>query len=95
METKLFGNCTVEDLRKALVLKRKPSSSKPLPETDMALVQQYRAAVSSKFPESKLAQVSVRNHKGTAIIAFEVPLAEVTKLTEALMDGVPPLLAAS
>ena len=34
---KLFSACSVEDMRKALKLKRKPTSSKPVPAEDVAL----------------------------------------------------------
>jgi hypothetical protein len=92
VQSKLFGNCTVEDMRKALQRKRKPSSSKPLPEADMAHFQHYRTVVTSKFPKDTPVRVSVRNLKGKALVSFMyVPMDEVGTLTEALLDGVPPL----
>jgi hypothetical protein len=94
VQSKPFSACTVEDLRKALQLKRKPASSKPLPEGELAQVQVYREAVASRFPATAPVRVSVRNRKGQALVTFQdVPLADVDKLTEALMDGAQPVRA--
>lgn len=92
VQSKPFSACTVEDLRKALQLKRHPTSSKPLSEGERAQVQGYREAVTSRFPATSPVRVSVRNRKGQALVTFkDVPLADVDKLTEALMDGTLPV----
>jgi hypothetical protein len=92
VQSKPFSACTVEDLRKALQLKRSPTSSKPLSDGEMAQVQVYREAVSSRFPSTSPVRVSVRNRKGQALVTFQdVPLADVDTLTEALMDGALPV----
>jgi hypothetical protein len=89
---KLFSECGVVDMRKALQRKRRPTSSTPLPSTDLALVEQYRTAVTSRFSTQTPVRVSVRNLNGQAVISFkDIPLAQVDALTEALIDGVPPL----
>ncbi|WP_225412270.1 hypothetical protein [Stigmatella hybrida] len=94
VQSKPFGACTVEDLRKALQLKRKPSSSKPPSEGELARVEVYREAVASRFPATSPVRVSVRNSKGQALVTFkDVPLDDVDRLTEALMDGAQPVRA--
>ncbi len=87
--SKPFSDCSVQDLRKALQRKRRPTSSTPLPATDLALVDQYRKAVTSHFPAHSPVRVSVRNLSGKAIISFDVPLEHVDTLTEALINGLP------
>jgi hypothetical protein len=87
--SKPFSDCSVQDLRKALQRKRRPTSSAPLPSSDLALVDQYRKAVTSHFPAHSPVRVSVRNRQGKAIISFDVPLEQVDTLTEALINGLP------
>jgi hypothetical protein len=87
--SKAFSDCSVQDLRKALQRKRRPTSSTPLPATDLAMVDQYRKAVTSHFPAHAPVRVSVRNVNGKAIISFDVPLEQVDTLTEALINGLP------
>jgi hypothetical protein len=87
--SKPFSDCSVQDLRKALQRKRRPTSSAPLPATALALVDQYRKAVTSQFPAHAPVRVSVRNANGKAIISFDVPLEQVDTLTEALINGLP------
>jgi hypothetical protein len=89
---KLFSDCGVADLRKAVQAKRRPTSSAPLPQEALAVVEQYRAAVTSRFSTKTPVRVSVRNLNGQAVISFkDIPLAQVDSLTEALIDGVPAL----
>ncbi|SEU25180.1 hypothetical protein [Stigmatella erecta] len=88
---KPFSECSVEEMRRAIQRKRKPSSSKPLPPSDLALVNLYQQSVSSHFSYGEAVRVQVRNHKGKAVLDFKgVPLAQVAKLVEALMDSLPP-----
>lgn len=88
---KPFSECSVEEMRRAIQRKRKPSSSKPLPPSDLALVNLYQQSVSSRFSSGEAVRVQVRNHKGKAVLDFKgVPLAQVAKLVEALMDSLPP-----
>jgi hypothetical protein len=89
---KLFSECGVAELRKALQAKRKPTSSAPLPQEALALVEQYRTAVTGRFSTQTPVRVSVRNLNGEAVISFkDIPLSKVDALTEALIDGVPAL----
>jgi hypothetical protein len=48
VEAKPFGECNVEQLRRALQRKRKPTSSKPLPPEAELLADQYREAVTGR-----------------------------------------------
>ena len=89
--TQPFSKCTVEEMRKALQLKRKPTSSKPVPAEDVAQADVYREALKGQFPQGSHVQVLVRNEKGSSVVDFKsVPLAEVGTLILALMDHVPP-----
>jgi hypothetical protein len=88
---KPFSACSVEELRRAIQRKRKPSSSKPLPPSDLALVDLYQQTVASRFSNGEGVRVQLRNHKGKAVLDFKgVPLAQVAKLAEALMGPLPP-----
>ncbi len=49
--SKPFGQCSVEQMRRALQRKRKPASTKPLPPEAEALAEQYSEAVTSRFPK--------------------------------------------
>lgn len=89
---KLFSDCSVMDLRKALYAKRRPTSSAPLPQQDLALVEQYRPAITGRFSAQTPVRVAARNLNGQAVISFkDIPLSQVDALTEALIDGVPGL----
>jgi hypothetical protein len=88
---KRFSDCSVEEMRQALQLKRKPTSSKPVPAQDVALVDAYREALQGQFPQGSHVQVLVRNEKGSSVVDFKsVPVGEVGTLILALMDHVPP-----
>jgi hypothetical protein len=79
-------------MRKALQRKRRLTSSEPLPEEDLARVEQFRTAVTGRFSTGTQVRVSVRNLQGNAAISFkDIPLDQVDSLSEALIDGVPPL----
>jgi hypothetical protein len=87
---KPFSACSVEEMRQALKLKRKPASSKPVPAEDVALATQYRTALQGQFTQGSNVQVLVRNEKGNSVLDFKsIPVAEVGTLLLALMDHVP------
>lgn len=87
---KRFGDCTVDEMRKALQRKRKPASSKPLPAEDLALVDQVRESVVGRFTQADAVRVQVRNSKGKAVVDFKgIPLAQLPKLVEALLATPP------
>jgi hypothetical protein len=92
VEAKPFSQCSVEELRKAIQRKRKPASSKPLPPEAVVLADQYREAVTGRFPKGALVKVQVRNQKGKAVLDFKgIPVEQVGKLIEALMEELPPV----
>ena len=90
--TKPFSQCSVEEMRRALQRKRKPASSKTLPPEAVELADQYREAVTGRFPKGVLVKVQVRNQKGKAVVDFKgIPLDQVAKLAEALTAELPPV----
>ena len=64
-----FSQCSVDQMRRALQRKRRPTSSKPLPPEVEARAEQYSEAVALRFPKGKGTRVKVlvRNEKGRAI----------------------------
>jgi hypothetical protein len=89
---KPFGDCSVNEMRLAIQRKRKPASSKPLSEADLELADQYRRAVTGRFPKGVPVRVQVRNNKGKAVLDFKgIPLEQVAKLSEALAVQHPPV----
>lgn len=88
---KPFSACSVDEMRQALRLKRKPASSKPVPAEDVAQAEKYRTALKGQFPQGNNVQVQVRNEKGNSVLDFKsIPIAQVGTLILALMDHVPP-----
>ena len=88
---KPFSACSVDEMRRAIRLKRKPASSKPVPAEDVAQAEKYRAALKGQFTQGSNVQVQVRNEKGNSVLDFmSVPMAEVGALILALMDHLPP-----
>ena len=85
LTAKAFSECTVNEMRKALQAKRKPTSSKPLPESDVELANQYREVVTKRFPQGSRVRLQLRNDKGTPVVDINnVPLADMGKLGAAL-----------
>ncbi len=62
---KPFSACRVEEMRRALRLKRKPASSKPVPAEYVAQAEKYRAALKGQFSQGSDVNLKVRNEKGT------------------------------
>jgi hypothetical protein len=87
-----FGDCSVDQMRRALQRKRKPASSKPLPAEAEALAEQYSTAVTGRFPKGARVKVLVRNQKGKAVLDFKgIPVEQVNQLVEALSGQLPPV----
>jgi hypothetical protein len=87
VSTKPFSACSVDELRRALQRKRKPSSSKPLPPETVELAERVAEAVALRFPKGKgaLVKVAVRNQKGKAVLDFKgIPVEQLLLLAEAL-----------
>lgn len=86
--SKLFSACSVEEMRRAIRRKRKPASSKPVPESDIVLADQFQDAVTSHFPDGVNVKVAVRNQKGDSVFDFMgIPVGQVKTLIEALSAG--------
>ena len=93
---KPFADCTMEELKLAVKSKRKPSRA-AMPATDAARIDYMRASISRHFTQGARVQFKT-NHKGgkTFLTIQGVPLEDVERLTEALLDGLmPPVRAAS
>jgi hypothetical protein len=89
---KPFGDCTVEQMRKALQRRRKPASSKPLPPEVEVLADQYREAVTGRFAKGTRVKVLVRNEKGEAVLDFKgIPVKQVSQPAAALTGELPPV----
>jgi hypothetical protein len=89
-----FSACSVDQMRRALQRKRKPSSLKPLPPEKVQLAEQYSVAVARRFPKGKGTRVTalVRNEKGKAVMDFNgIPVGQVLQLAEALTAPLPPV----
>ncbi len=90
--TKPFGDCSVEQMRRALQRKRKPASTKPLPPEVETLADQYREAVTSRLPRGTRVKVLLRNEKGKAVLDFKgIPVEQVSQLAQALTGELPPV----
>jgi hypothetical protein len=85
VDEKFFGECSVADLRKALLRLRKPTSTAPLPADTLARVQQCDAVLTGYFPKEDGVRVEVRNLKGKAVIHLkDIPLEKMEQLTALL-----------
>jgi hypothetical protein len=83
---KTLAECSVDEMRRAIQRKRKPTSSKPLPEGDRARADQLGTAVTSRFEQGDPVRVQVRNHKGTTVLDYNgIPLGKERMLAEALL----------
>ena len=69
---KPFGDCSVDQMRRALKRLRKPASSKPLTPEAEALAEQYSEAVTGSFPKGTRVKVNVC-HCGSAPCARGCP----------------------
>jgi len=92
VSTLLFSQCSVDQMRRAVQRKRKPSSTKPLPPEKVELAEQVSEAVALRFPKGKgaLVKVAVRNQKGKAVMDFKgIPVEQLLQLAEALTSEMP------
>jgi hypothetical protein len=91
VKPKLFANCSVEDMRQAIQHLRQ-GGSEPIPDEERALVDQYREAVTGRFAQGTPVRVQLRSHKGQTVVDFKgIPVLQVDKLTEALLDQLYPV----
>lgn len=80
-----FSECSVDQMRKALQLKRKPGSSQPVPPEATARAEQLQAAVTARFAKGVPVKVTARNYKGKALLDIKgIPWEQVEQLIQAL-----------
>lgn len=92
VKPKLFSSCTMDELRAALQHLRQSDPDSAIPAEQRELVDQYREAVSGRFPLSPTVRVQLRTHKGDTVVDFKgIPVLQVEKLTEALLDNLYPV----
>jgi hypothetical protein len=91
VKPKLFADCGVEDLRKALANLR-TSDNEPMPAEEVALVDRYREAITGRFSKDTPVRVQLRSHDGKAVVDFKgIPLSQIHTLTEALLEQLYPV----
>ncbi len=94
---KPFAECSVEELRQAVKHKRKPAGA-TLPGMDAARVEFMRNSLSRHFAQGSRVQLKTSLQGGKTLLTIQgVPLEQMERLLEALMDGLqpaPPLRAA-
>ena len=89
---KPFAECSLEELREAVKHKRKPSRA-TMPATDTARIQFMRESFSRHFAKGARVELKTSVQRGKTLLTIQgVPLEDVERLMEALMDGVQPQL---
>ena len=85
---KPFSECSVEELKLAVKQKRAQNPEEP-PAEDMVRIQALRDAIAKLFSgESSRTRVNSRVYLGTTYITVQdVPVKELERLSEALMEG--------
>jgi hypothetical protein len=85
---KPFSECSVEELKLALKHKRAQAPAQPPPE-DMVRIQALRDSIARLFSEeSSRTRLNSRVYLGTTYVTVQdVPVKELERLAEALMEG--------
>lgn len=92
VQRKPFADCSQDELRLALKHKRKPIE--PVPAVDAARVQFLSESVARYFSENSRVRVNSRVHRGKTLVTMQdVPLSELERFAEALLDGMQPVRA--
>jgi hypothetical protein len=92
---KPFAECSLEELRQAVKHQRKPSQA-TMPATDAARVQFMRDCFSRHFAKGARVELKTSVQRGKTLLTIQgVPLEELERLMEALMDGFQPQLVRS
>jgi hypothetical protein len=87
---KLFSECSVEELKLAVKNKRQPSRA-PMPMPDAARIKLMRESLLRYFAKGARVQLKTSVQRGNTLVTIQgVPLAEMERLMEALMDGLMP-----
>jgi hypothetical protein len=92
VEQKPFAECNLEELKQALKHKRKPSKATMSPP-DAARVDFMRESFSRHFAQGARVQLKTSVQGGKTLLTIQgVPLDDMEKLAEALLDGLQPRL---
>jgi translation initiation factor 1 (eIF-1/SUI1) len=84
---KSFSECSLEELRLAVKHKRAPSQD-PQPASDMARIELMRESLSRHFAQGARVQLKTSSDRGKTLVTIQgVPLEDMERLMEALMDG--------
>ncbi|HEX5747130.1 MAG TPA: hypothetical protein VFZ09_12880 [Archangium sp.] len=90
VERKSFADCSLEEMRQAAKHKRKPSRA-TMPATDAARLEFLRDSFSRHFAQGGRVQLKTSIQGGETLLTIQgVPLAQVERLMEALLDGFQP-----
>jgi hypothetical protein len=93
VSTRPFAECSVAELKLAVMHKRQPASGSSLPVADGTRVENLRHTLAQRFSRNYRVKVEARVKRGkTFVSVMNVPLEELDTLTEALMDGMAPPL---
>ncbi len=91
MVTKPFVECSAEELKRAVKHKRQPAGN-TLPASDAARVQFLRDSFSRYFAQGARVQLKTSLQRGKTLLTIQgVPLEQVERLMEALLDGLQPV----
>jgi hypothetical protein len=89
---KPFAECSLEELRKATKHKQEPSQATE-PASDTARVEFLRQCVSKHFAQGARVQLKTSVQDGKTLLTIQgVPLNDLERLVEMLMDGLQPQL---
>jgi hypothetical protein len=92
---KPFAECSLEELLKAVKHKRQPLKPS-MPPPDMARVELMRESFSRYFAQGARVELKTSVQGGKTLLTIQgVPLDDVERLTEALMEGLQPKLVRS
>jgi hypothetical protein len=95
VKQKPFTECSLEELRQAVKHKRKPSQA-TMPATDAARVQFMRDCFSRHFAKGARVELKTSVQRGKTHLTIQgVPLEDVERLMEALLEGFQPQLVRS
>lgn len=92
VEQKDFSECSLEELRQAVKHQRKPTRA-TMPATDVSRIEFMRQSLSRHFAQGARVQLKTSLQGGKTIVTIQgVPLEQMERLMEALMDGFQPQL---
>lgn len=93
VQRKPFADCSLEELKLALKHKRTPAAV-PVSTVDSARVQFLRDSLVRHFTANSRVRVNARVHRGKTLVSVQdVPLSELERFAEALLDGMQPVRA--